>query len=392
MKRTALLVLASIASGLVLGLLIRRVRVPAPPSLLDTRSQLPSRERIGAALLRAEIRDLHARVDALREEGERVERERLRLASLSQPPPPASPESLIRRDLRSLLGEGQLNFEAPLEEWLKKDLRNISLMMKIGAEVYREKDWGRNASERMGQFFYMYCLSNAQEGDREKLGEFLARAQQAETDSLVRAFLLGLLDSIQAPLPDGQLPGLARAFQESSDPVFRKSAFALILRDAATYSDLIRDAVREGANEDIRARYLLMAWDKRALSSTELRRAARDIMKSDQPSILIMEAQDWVPKYINPLAPEETVALFDQTLAKPIEPVLKAISLMVMGSIATLFPNHPGRPEIERFSTSTGDPMLKEFAGKVGALVDEGKSYSEIRKLNPLNFGFEIPK
>ena len=57
--RPTLILAASILLGLFLGLAIRRARMPAPLPALDARAQLPSRERIGTALLRAQIRDLH---------------------------------------------------------------------------------------------------------------------------------------------------------------------------------------------------------------------------------------------------------------------------------------------------------------------------------------------
>jgi len=73
--RTILVVAGSILAGLFLGLGIRRARVPAPLAAVDARAQLPSRERVGAALLRAQIRDLESRLAALREAGESIERE-----------------------------------------------------------------------------------------------------------------------------------------------------------------------------------------------------------------------------------------------------------------------------------------------------------------------------
>jgi len=204
--------------------------------------------------------------------------------------------------------------------------------------------------------------------------------------------MLSILDDFQIALPADQIAELAQAFRDSKEPTFRSAAFGLLLRDSAAYADLIRDTIRQGSDLEERSRCLLKAWDKRGLPGNELRSLAREIMKSDNPSLLIMDAQDWVPKYINPLAPQDTISMFDQTLSKPIEPIHKAVSLMVMGSIATLFPGHPGRAEIDRFAAATDDQHLKEYAGRIGEMIDEGKSYADIRKLNPLEFGMDFPK
>jgi len=146
MNRSAWWTLAgSILFGLLLGLAIRKNRLPADPDLLAARASLPSKERIGAALLRAEIRDLEARIAAVREEGERFERERLRLAALEKPQPP-SPEALLRLALRQLLEERSMTIDGDLMEWLKKDPAHVVAMLKIAAEIFREKDWGRLAA------------------------------------------------------------------------------------------------------------------------------------------------------------------------------------------------------------------------------------------------------
>ena len=390
MNRTILILGGSILAGLFLGLAIRRARVPAPLDAVESRARMPSKERVHTAMLRAEIRDLDARLAALREVGETIEREKLRLETLSQPPPPLSPEALVRTSLRSMLGESRITISTVLIDWLEKDPTNITVMMKIAGEVFREKDWGRSAAGEVEQFF-SYYLGNLQPEELQKLFEFLVRTQGTEPDPLIRGWMLRILDSQRIGLPADQLGELARSFRESKDPRFREAAFPMLLKDAASYPELIRDAVRQGEPEE-RAHHLLKAWEKRALPGGELRTLARELMKSDDPSVMIQQAQDWVPKYINPLAPQDTVALFDQTLSKPIPPMYKAVSVMVMGSIATLFPSHPGRAEIDRFVASTDDAKLKEFCGKVVSLIDEGKGYAEIRQLNPTQFGIPIPK
>ncbi len=390
LHRTTLILAASIVLGLFLGLAIRRARMPAPLTAVDARAQLPSRERIGTALLRAEIRDLNARIAALREEGETLSSEKLRLQSLSQPPPPPPPESLVRTNLRSFLGERRLNIHREVLNWLEKNPANIAVMIRIAADVFRERDWGKTAYGSVADFF-QYFVTNLNGEVQGKLLEFLATAQRTETDLLKRGLMLSILDLHQTKLPAEQLAELARLFREGRDPQFRESAFPFLLQDAAAQADLIREALRQGEPVE-RTRHLLKAWGKRALPGGELRTVARELMRSDDPGPMILEAQDWVPKFINPLAPQETIALFDQTLAKPIAPLHKAISMMVMGSIATLFPSQPGRTELDRFVASTDDAKLKEFGGKVISLIDEGKGYAEIRKLNPTQFGIEFPK
>jgi hypothetical protein len=388
--RTTLILAGSILAGLFLGLAIRRARGPAALSAVEARSQLPSRERVNAALIRAEIRDLESRLAVLRDEDDALLREKLRLETLSQPPPPPSPQSLVRANLRTLLGEHRIDVDHAILAWIQKDPSNIAVLIKLTAEVFREKDWGKYSYRSLGEFIY-YFISGVPLEDQKKVLDFVQAAQRTEPDPLGRALMLETLHAFGMGLPADQLGELARAFRESRDAHFRDSAFTMLLNDAAAYGDLIRDAVRQG-NPDERAGLLLKAWDKRALPGGELRNLARELMKSESPGAMIMDAQDWVPKFINPLAPQETVALFEQTLSKPIEPLHKAISMMVMGSIATLFPARPGRDEIDRFVASTDSAPLKEFGGKVLSLIDEGKGYAEIRKLNPLQYGFEIPK
>jgi hypothetical protein len=390
MNRATLVLAGSLVAGLLLGLAIRRARLPVPQTAVEARSQLPSRERIHAALLRAELRDLDARLAALREEGEHVAREKLRLEALTEPPPPPSPEALIRSNLRSMLGNRRVTIEHSVLDWLAADPANVGRMLKIAGEVFREQEWGILAFDSV-ETFLNYFISNLQGEAQENVLAHLRKAQAAELDPLLRGWMLRILERFKIELSPEQRADLARAFRESKDARLRESAFPHLLKDAASYGDLIRDAVRSGDPKE-RARHLLAAWSRRALPGGELRTLAREIMKSDDPSTLIMEAQDWVPKFINPLAPQETVALFDQTFSKPIAPVYKAISMMVLGSIATLFPAHPGRAEIERVVNSTDDARLKEFGGKVISLIDEGKGYAEIRQLNPIQFGFEVPK
>lgn len=386
-KATVVLVSASIAAGLLLGLAIRRARLPEGPPL----GAAPSAEGVSASLLRAEIRDLDARIAALREETDRVERERDRLEALAAPPPPPSPEMLLRQGLRKMLENRSYDFEGDVIKWIQKDPLHFRTMLQIAAEVFREKDWGRFGYDILRQAVHFYA-QNARLPDNEQLPDFLLRAQQKEPDSLIRCWMLEVLELFKIEVPAEQLPELVDAFKGSKDPHFREAAFGLILKDGAANADLIRDAIRSSPTGDERTSHLLKAWDKRGLPVRELRGLARDIMTSDDPCSLIMDAQDWVPKYINPLQPQETIALFDQTMGKAIDPTYKAVSVMVMGSIATLFPGRPGRAEIERVATSADDARLKDFARKVGSLVDEGKSFAEIRKLNPLEHGFSLPR
>jgi len=388
--RTTSILAASILLGLFLGLAIRRARMPAPLTAVDARAQLPSKERLGTALIRAEIRDLNARLAALREEGDTLSSETLRLQSLSKPLPPPSPESLIRANLRSFLGERRLNIQRSVLDWLEKNPANFVVMIKLAAEVFRERDWGKTGYASLGEFLYDFQVNLSSDAQLKVL-ELLRAAQRAEPDLLKRGLMLGIIDIYANHLPPEELAELARLFREGKDPHFRSSAFPFLLQDAAANADLIREAVREGGPAE-RTSHLLRAWSKRALPGGELRTLARELMKSDDPGPMIMEAQDWVPKFINPLAPQETIALFDQTLSKPIAPMHKAISMMVMGSVASLFPSQPGRAELDRFVASTDDAKLKEFGGKVVSLIDEGKGYAEIRKLNPTQFGIEIPK
>ena len=390
LNRTTLIVAGSILFGLFLGLAIRRARVPAPLAAVVARAQLPSRERVNSALLRAEIRDLNARLAALEEEGESIEREKLRLKTLSGPPPVPSPESLVRSNLRSLLTDRRLSIPRSVLDWLEKDPANILAMLRMASEIFREKDWGKGAYGTVEEFM-TYFIGNVKSDAQENLLKVLLASQGKELDLLVRGWMLGLLGSYGITLPPEQVAELARQYRENKDPHFRDSAFPVLLMDPASYADLIREAVLQG-DADERTRLLLKAWNKRALPGGELRKLARELMTSDSPGAMIMDAQDWVPKYINPLAPQETVALFDQTLSKPIPPLHKAVSMMVMGSIATLFPSHPGRAELDRFIASADDPKLKEFAGKVVSLIDEGKGYAEIRQLNPLQFGIAAPQ
>jgi hypothetical protein len=389
-KRTTLILAASVLLGLVLGLAIRRARMPAPLRAVDARAQLPSTERISTALLRAEIRDLNARLAALREDGESLSTEKQRLQSLSQPPPPPSPESLVRTLLRTFLAERRITIQRTVLDWLQKNPANFVAMIKIAAEVFREKDWGKLAYDGLQQFL-QYYVSNLDGDAQMKVLELITGAQHKEPDLLKRGLMLEILEMYQSKLPAEQLAELARLFREGKEPHFREAAFPFLLQDAAGNADLIREAVRQGDAGE-RTSHLLKAWNKRALPGGELRNLARELMKSDDPGPMIREAQDWVPKFINPLAPQETIALFDQTLSKPIEPIYKAVSMMVMGSVATLFPAQPGRAELDRFVGATDDPKLKEFAAKVISLIDEGKGYAEIRKLNPTQFGIERPK
>jgi hypothetical protein len=388
--RPTLILAASILLGLFLGLAIRRARMPAPLTALDARAQLPSRERIGTALLRAEIRDLNARLAALRDEGESLSTEKLRLQSLSQPPPPPSPEALIRANLRAFLGERRITIHRDILDWLEKNPANMAVMIRIAAEIFREKDWGKNAFSS-AQMFFQYFQTNLSSEAQLKVLDLIKASQHTEPDLLKRGLMLGILDIYASRLPPEQIAELARLYREGKDPNFRESAFPFLLQDGAANADLIRESLREGDPGE-RAKHLLRAWEKRALPGGELRSLARELMRSDDPGPMIMDAQEWVPKFINPLAPQETIALFDQTLSKPIAPMHKAISMMVMGSVASLFPSQPGRAEIDRFIASTDDPKLKEFAGKVVSLIDEGKGYAEIRKLNPTQFGIEFPK
>ncbi|HEV3029596.1 MAG TPA: hypothetical protein VG457_18605, partial [Planctomycetota bacterium] len=117
MKRTTLTLAGSILLGLFLGLVIRRARMPAPLTGLGARAQLPSKARLHAALLRAEIRDLNARLAALREEGETLDQEKHRLESLSKPPPPPSPEALVRYVLRAALGDHRITISNEVLDW-----------------------------------------------------------------------------------------------------------------------------------------------------------------------------------------------------------------------------------------------------------------------------------
>jgi len=297
---------------------------------------------------------------------------------------------VIRSTLRTFLAERRLTLPMEALDWLARTPANVAAMIKISADVFREKDWGKSAYGNL-EYFLQVILANVPGEAQLKVLEFLKAAEPAESDLLRRGLMLSVLDMYQTRLGPEEISELARLFREAKDPNFRSSAYSFLLQDAATNAELIREALREGGPVE-RTSHLLKAWSKRALPGGELRKLARELMTSDDPGPMIREAQEWVPKFINPLAPQETIALFDQTLSKPIEPMYKAISMMVMGSVASLFPAQPGRAELDRFVASTDDPKLKEFAGKVVSLIDEGKGYAEIRKLNPTQFGIEIPK
>jgi hypothetical protein len=391
--RTVWIVLGSILAGLVLGIAIRRAR--GTPSAADDRDA-PSREGVGAALLRAEIRTLDLRLGTARGEGERIEQERSRLAALDRPPAPLSFEDELRRDLR----RGMENIawfvtRRAVHDWLREDPANLLTLLRMAAAVVREKERSREELQRMTEFLISGYLAAGHFGAeaelRPRMASFLLDAQRSESDALVRSWILGALDEWRVALPADARAELAKSFREATDPALRSALLGHLMNDPESRA-LVAEAIR--GNPDLRDRssQLLKAWERRALPPGELRTQVREIMKSDRPEVLIQEAQNWVPKYINPPDPQETIGLFHGTLAKPIEPMHKAVSLMVMGSISSIFPGNPGRTEIARFGESTGDARLKEFAGKITGLIDGGKGFAEIRKLNPLEHGFEPPK
>jgi hypothetical protein len=107
---------------------------------------------------------------------------------------------------------------------------------------------------------------------------------------------------------------------------------------------------------------------------------------------MIERSELWVPKYLSPFAPRETVALFAGTLRKAdVDPFHKSISLMVIGSVASIFPGRPGRAEIEGAAVGADDERLRAFASKVVELLDQGKTYAELRQLDPAEFGLQPP-
>jgi hypothetical protein len=393
-RKSALLVLGSVAAGLILGLVIRRARGPSPLDPVAARAALPSKERVRAALLRAEIRELDARMEALKDEQRRLDEDLQRLAFLAEPAPPPSIEEQILQDARLALDQWSFIGRPEIFEWLKSDPARIVTLARKVAQAYREKERGWLEARHAQDYVAMVARGlTFPEGspEREKLQHMLASAQRTETDAVVRALLISAMDNWKLPLPPEEMAELGRAFQESHDRLFRDAAFGMILGDPAS-RDLVRETIRQNGDAEERTQQLLKAWERRGLPGNELRGLAREIMKSDAPGSMIMDAQEWVPKYINPLAPQETIALFNQTLSKPIDPFHKAISIMVMGSIATLFPGQPGRAEIETFLNATEDQRLKDFAGKIGGLIDEGKNYNDIRQMSPLQHGFELPK
>lgn len=390
--RSVWVVSGSILIGLVLGLAIRRARMP---STVPEVAGLPSRASVGAALLRAEIRDLDTRLGAVREESDRIEQEKLRLAALARPPASLPLEEELRRDLRAAMESRGFVMRKAVREWIRQDPANVGALLRLAAAVVREKRRSRDEVARCGEFLLNGYLAADQFADsqaqRDRIAAWLIESQPSEADVLVRGWMLQALDEWGVELPADIRAGLAKAFRETADPDLRDALLGHLMKDPES-RELVAVAIRKNPDAKERSYQLLKAWDRRALPAKELRAQVRDIMASDRPEGLIQEAQNWVPKYINPLAPQETVGLFDGTLSKPIQPIHKAVSLMVLGSIASLFPGRPGRAEVGRFAESTDDPRLQEFARKVASLIDEGRSFAEIRKLNPLEYGLEPPK
>lgn len=388
MKKNVWVVLGSILAGLVLGLAIRRARVHSPEP--EVRG-LPSREAVGAALLRAEIRDLDLRLGAAREEGERIEREKTRLAV---PPAPLSFEDELRRDLRTMMERDGVITRKPVVDWIRQDPRNATTLMKLAAGVVREKPRSREELERIGEFVLGYLhRSRYEDGgvERDRVAPFLVESQGSESDVLVRGWMLRTLEAWKIALPADARSALANSLKETADRDLRDALLGHLMNDPEA-RDLVAETIRRIPDPRDRSTQLLKAWDHRALPPAELRTQVKEIMTSDRPEGMIEQAQNWVPKYINPLAPQETIGLFHGTLSKPIDPTYKAVSLMVMGSVASIFPGHPGRAEIARYADSTDDARLKEFARKVAGLIDAGQGFAEIRKLNPLEHGFEPVK
>src|SRR5262249_40884903 len=118
-RKNLLLVLGSVAVGLILGLAIRRARMPAPLDPVAARAALPSKERVGAALLRAEIRELDARMAALQDEQRRLDADLQRLAFLTAPPRALSPEEQILQDARTAINDWSYNSRGEILVWLK---------------------------------------------------------------------------------------------------------------------------------------------------------------------------------------------------------------------------------------------------------------------------------
>lgn len=384
MGRRAVVWSVALLAGILAGGTLRRARGSAAPPAVEAEG--PTADRVHAARARSEIRGLDRTLAALKEEAERLEREQARLSAATAPEAPPTPLERARQEMRRLLTSGEIRVGGEMARWLKEDPSHVGLLLRAAAEVAREKEWGPNARRDLGGALMFLTNGLLRDEARKPIAAWLADAQAAEADPLVRGWMLSLLDHWNEPLSPERAAALAAELDSMSDPALREGAFAALARTPKGHEDALRAALA-AADPDERAAGILKAWQRKALPVRELRGMVVEMMRSEHPEPMIDSAEWWVPKYVNPFAPQETVALFRQTLDKPIAPLRKAVSMMVMGSLSTVFPTRPGRAELEAFARSATDDGLKAFATKIVEMVDQGKSYDDIRRLDPAAFG-----
>lgn len=362
--------------GLALGVVLRRARAAdVAPS-----TPLPPAESVEAALTRQEIRALRAKLAEAKEEERRVST------------PPVAPRVLtFAEELRAQVkraGQGSYIIDQRVMDWLNEE---PSRMGELLGWVKEELAAGGKAGYL--EDFLNWSLSNGEPS--EALIEWMWASQESEPDATKRRLTLGRLALWKSkPGPD-RARVLAASLPGTSDVALREEATTALLPAGPEHKEAVLESLRALEAPERRARVLAAAWERRggALGMSELRSLTRAEMTGAEPRWMIERAETWVPKYVSPFAPQETVALFAGTLRKAdVDPFHKSISLMVIGSVASIFPGRPGRAEIEAAAAGADDERLRAFAAKVVELLDQGKTYAELRQLDPGDFGLSAPR